>query len=309
MTDVQASVQGDAELDRVRRILRGGVDLHVHTAPSPMPRIIDAVDAARQADELEMRAIVIKSHHHSTVVDVLALQKHGLQDAHAQVFGGIALNSTVGGLNPHAVDLALKQGGRIVWFPTIASPRHIEHHHAHPNLKFPKLDIVLEPEEPIDVFDEQGSLRPEVYHIIEQIRDADAILASGHMAPKSIIAVFKAAHDMGVRRLLVNHPNFVIQANYAEVHQLVDLGAVIEHSLCMYDDRSTFYEWDLDVLLEWLRELGPEHSSLGSDLGQARNPLPSESFVKIVRALLRAGMSEETLRQIVCDNPARLLGI
>jgi Family of unknown function (DUF6282) len=101
----------DARLEKVRRILRGGVDLHVHTAPSPMPRQIDAVDAARQADELEMRAVVVKSHHHATVMEVQALQKRGLQNAHAQVFGGIALNSAVGGLNPHAVDLALKMGG------------------------------------------------------------------------------------------------------------------------------------------------------------------------------------------------------
>ena len=299
----------DARLEKVRRILRGGVDLHVHTAPSPMPRQIDAVDAARQADELEMRAVVVKSHHHSTVMEVQALQKRGLQNAHAQVFGGIALNSAVGGLNPHAVDLALKMGGRIVWFPTIASPRHIEHHRANPNLKFPKLDVTLIPEQPVDVFDDHGELRPEVNEIIAMIRDADAVLASGHMAPKSIIAVFEAAQKAGVRRLLVNHPNFVIGATYAEATYLASLGAVIEHSLCMYDDRSTFYQCELDVLIGWLRAIGPERSSLGSDLGQAKNPLPSESFIKIVGALLDAGMSESDLRQIVCTNPARVLGL
>lgn len=296
-------------METVRRILRGGVDLHVHTAPSPMPRQIDAVDAARQADELEMRAVVTKSHHHSTVMEVQALKKHGLQQTHTQVFSGIALNSAVGGLNPYAVDLTLKQGGRIVWFPTIASPRHIEHHRAHPNLKFPKLDVQLMPERPIDVFDAHGELLPEVHEIIALIRDADAVLASGHMSPKSITAVFEAAHKAGVRRLLVNHPNFVIGATYAEAAHLADLGAVIEHSLCMYDDRSTFYEWDLDVLVGWLRAIGPERSSLGSDLGQAKNPLPSEAFVKIVGALLDAGMSEAELRQIVCTNPARVLGL
>ena len=203
--------------DRVAAVLEGAVDLHVHPAPSPMPRRMDAVDAARLAGEAGFEAIVVKSHHHSTVTDVLALGREGLNNGSgARVYGGVALNSAVGGLNPHAVDLALKLGGRIVWFPTIASPQHIAHHQAHPNLKFPKLTVKLEPEAPVDVFGEDGRLRPEVPRILESIAAADAILASGHMAPASITAVFEAAREIGVRRMLVNHPNFVIEASFEE---------------------------------------------------------------------------------------------
>src|SRR6187431_322226 len=104
----------------VASILEGGVDLHIHTGPSPFPRRIDVVDAARQARSVGMKAIVAKSHHHATVIDVLALRHHGLDEIDIAVYGGIALNSAVGGLNPHAVDQALKMGGRAVWFPTIA---------------------------------------------------------------------------------------------------------------------------------------------------------------------------------------------
>ena len=294
--------------DRVAAILEGAVDLHVHPAPSPLPRRIGAFEAANLAGEAGFEAIVVKSHHHSTVMDVLALEGENGDATGARVFGGIALNSPVGGLNPHAVDLALKMGGRIVWFPTIGSPQHIAHHRAHPDLKFPKLSVKVEPEEPIDVFGEDGALKPEVHRILESIAEADAILASGHMAPASITAVFEAAREKGVRRMLVNHPNFVIEASYDDARHWVELGALIEHSLCMYDDRSSFYHWDLETLLKWIEAVGAEHSTLGSDLGQDGNPLPTESFRKIVRGLLDRGMPERDVRRMVADNPRQLLG-
>jgi hypothetical protein len=294
--------------DRVVRVLEGAVDLHVHPAPSPLPRRIDAREAGELAGEAGFEAIVVKSHHHSTVMDVLALGEPGGNGSGARVYGGIALNSAVGGLNPHAVDLALKMGGRIVWFPTIASPQHIAHHLAHPDLKFPKLAVQLQPEEPIDVLDGNGQLKPEVHLILESIAEADAILASGHMAPASITAVFEAAREKGVRRMLVNHPNFVIEASYDDARHWVGLGALIEHSLCMYDDESAFYHWDLETLVKWIEAVGAEHSTLGSDLGQMANPLPTESFRKIVTGLLDRGMPERDVRRMVADNPRQLLG-
>ena len=100
------------------RILEGAVDMHCHSGPSPFPRKMDHVEAAKQAESVGMRAIVVKSHHHPTVMDVRAMAPQ-LAKVKTQVFGSIALNSMVGGLNPSAVDLALKMGARVVWFPTI----------------------------------------------------------------------------------------------------------------------------------------------------------------------------------------------
>jgi hypothetical protein len=296
-------------MDRVASLLEGAVDLHVHPAPSPLPRRIDAAEAAALAGETGFTAIVVKSHHHSTVTDVLALEHAGAMNGGAQVFGGIALNGAVGGINPQAVDLALKLGGRIVWFPTIGSEQHIRHHAAHPQLKFPKLAVRLEPERPIEVVGPDGRVRDEVYRVLESIKAADAILASGHMAPADITAVFQAAREVGVQRLLVNHPNFVIEASHEDGRRWVELGATIEHSLCMYDERSSFYHWDLDTLIAWIEAVGPEHSTLGSDLGQMDNPLPTESFRTIVERLLERGMAEHDVRRMVADNPAQLLGV
>jgi hypothetical protein len=294
---------------RVRDLLEGAVDLHVHPAPSPMPRRMDGAQAARLAGESGFRAIVVKSHHHSTVMDVLALEQAGVDHGSARLFGGIALNGPVGGINPHAVDLALKMGGRIVWFPTIGSAQHIRHHAEHPNLKFPKLSIHLEPEEPIEVTNGKGTVTDDVYHVLESIKAHDAVLASGHMAPDQITAVFEAAREVGVQRMLVNHPNFVIEASYEQARRWVELGAYVEHSLCMYDEESSFHNWDLDTLVAWIEAVGPERSTLGSDLGQMNNPLPTDSFRKIVGRLLERGTSDEVVRQMVATNPATLLGV
>ena len=293
---------------RAARLLEGAVDLHVHPAPSPLPRRIDAAEAARLAGEAGFRALVVKSHHHSTVTDVLALAAEGRIPSDVAVFGGIALNGPVGGLNPKAVDLALKMGGKIVWFPTIGSPKHIRHHAEHPDLKFPKLAVKLKPEEPIEIM-ANGRVRPEVYEILESIREADAILAGGHLAPDRITALFEAAREVGVTRLLVNHPNFVVEASYDDARRWVDLGAFIEHSLCMYDERSSFYHWDVDTLVAWIEAVGPERSTLGSDLGQMDNPLPTDSFRLIVAKLLDRGVGEDAIRRMVSDNPAELLGL
>jgi len=294
--------------DRVARILEGAVDLHVHPAPSPLPRRIGAAEAARLAREAGFRAIVVKSHHHSTVTDVLALAGEGRIPEGVAVYGGIALNGPVGGVNPRAVDLALKLGGKIVWFPTIGSPQHIRHHAEHPDLKFPKLAVRLKPEEPIEIL-ANGRVRDEVYEVLESVKEADAILASGHLAPDRITALFEAAREVGVGKLLVNHPNFVVEATHDDARRWVELGAVIEHSLCMYDEDSSFYHWDVDTLVAWVEAVGPERSTLGSDLGQMDNPLPTDAFRKVVGRLLERGIREDDVRRMVCDNPAELLAV
>jgi len=294
----------------VDRILRGAVDPHCHPFPSPYPRRIDVKEAAEHYAAAGFRAFVAKSHHHSTAPDVALLKRHGLDEIGVEVLGAVALNNHVGGLNPHAVNLCLAQGGRVVWMPTISAPNHIEHARA-TGLKFPTLTIPLIDDEPIDVFvDGEGSrLRDEVHDVLRMVANADAVLASGHIPAPWILAVFEAARDAGVTRMVLNHPNFVIEATKEEVAKIADLGAVVEHSLCMYDEDSTFHQWELGVLLDWIALVGPERTQLGSDLGQRNNPLPVESYRKLCGRMLDAGMGEREIRMMVADNPARLLGL
>lgn len=293
----------------VHSLLQGAVDLHVHPGPSPFPRRIGIAEAAAQAHQAGFRAMVVKSHHHSMVTDILALQGTPSGQLPIPVFGGVALNNQVGGINPYAVELALRQGGRIVWFPTIASARHIEEHHERPNMKFPTSAVRLRPDRPISVLNESGALAPEVHEVFDLIKQEDAILAGGHLAVPELDALVRGAHETGVGRILINHPNFITGATPDLCREWAALGAYVEHSLCMYDDRSTFYHWPVTVLLEYIRAVGPERTVLSSDLGQTNNPLPVESYQRVVGMLLQEGVGPEDIRRMVGTNAAGLLGL
>jgi uncharacterized protein DUF6282 len=289
----------------ITQVLHGLVDLHCHSGPSPFPRRFDHVEAARDGQErLGMRAMVAKSHHHNTVMDLLAM-KDRLSQLKTQVFGGIALNSMVGGLNPHAVRMSLYMGGRVVWFPTISSGRHIE---CHPeDGSFPTATVPLTVER-IDIQGEDGELRPEVREILDIIRETGALMSAGHMYPTSIRQLFEAGQAAGIRRMIISHPNFVIGAEPADCLEYVRLGAYIEHEIGMYDPEASM-RWDPKTLLDWIEKIGPEHTVLASDLGQATNPPPVDAFRRVATALLDLGLPEKDLQTMVRDNPAYLVGL
>lgn len=290
----------------VKRVLHGAVDMHCHSSPSPMPRRITHVQAARQAAEMGFRALVVKCHYHDTVFDLDAMQDE-LAGLPIEVFGGVALNSQVGGLNPHAADLAFKMGGRIVWFPTISSTAHLcrsEHDESIRSHFVPR--GVMESEE-VDIFGDDGDLLEEVEQILRIAKEADGIVSAGHLAPDRVIAMLEKAHSMGLRKLVVSHPNFIIDADKnTEAQQFVELGAVLEHCLGLFHDEK---HCSFQELLDWINAIGPEHTSLASDLGQVGSALPMDAFVAICEKLLDSGISEADLRLMVVDNPSRLLGL
>ena len=297
---------GGAPDEEAKDLLVDAVDLHVHPGPSPFPRRIGIYEAARQARDAGFRAIFVKSHHHSMVSDI-----HAVRDAVGSlpipVYSGVALNNQVGGLNPYAVELALHQGGRIVWFPTIASDKHICVHND--ELKFPSTTTTMRKDMPVQIRDEHGAVRPEVRDILSLIKEHDAVLSGGHLDVPDIDLLVRTAHEMGLRRILVNHPNFITGATPAQCAEWVELGARFEHSLCMYDERSTFFHWKIDVLLDYIKAVGVRRTLLCSDLGQKNNPLPVEAYGKVVRALLDVGMSHQDIKLLVGGNAGELAGL
>ncbi len=289
---------------RVKEVLDGAIDLHVHPGPSPFPRRIGIREAAQQAADAGFSAILVKSHHHSMLTDIQALEGDG-GPMPIPVYGGVALNNYVGGVNPVAVELSVNRGGRLVWFPTVSSDQHICAHSD--ELRFPTTDHALTVGDALRVIDEHGTLTPAASAVLDQIKRYDLILSTGHMSPDEVTAVLRAAHERGITKLLVNHPNFVIEANEDLVHEWIALGAVIEHSLCMYDDRTSYCNWDLAELIRLINLFGIEHTLFGSDLGQKGNPLPVEGWERIIGELLDAGFTVEQLRTITVTNPSRLL--
>lgn len=291
--------------EEVDRLLVGAVDLHQHPGPSPFPRRMSILDAARDAAGAGFRAIVAKSHHHSMVTDILALRSAGLADLPIDVFGGIALNRTVGGLNPYAVELALRMGGRVVWFPTLSSAAHVRHHEAH-DTGFPTSEVELRPQEVISILDESGAVLPAVRDILSVIAAEDAVLTCGHLGVTESQALIDAALEAGVRRIVVNHPCFVVGASVEQAAAWARQGVYIEHCAIMYFGRPERRR-DFDELMAFVTAVGPGQTIMSSDSGQKGNPLPVTLYRRAVRGLLDAGVTEPETRQIVGTNAAQLL--
>jgi hypothetical protein len=292
--------------ERIPELLIGAVDLHVHPAPSPFPRNIGIRGVAEQAHAAGFRAILVKSHHHSMVTDIAAVDD-AIGGLPIPVYSGVALNNYVGGINPYAVELSLQMGGRMVWMPTVSSEQHICVHEREEHLKFPSTSITLRKTTPIAVLDDAGNLLPETREVLQLVKDADAILSTGHMSPPDITAVLRAANKMGLRRMVVNHPNFVIEANPAQAREWVELGAVVEHGLVQYDNRTTFFQWNVDTMLSFIDAVGVDNTIIGSDLGQKNNPFPIDSYERVLGQLLNAGVSREDIRKLVAVNTGRVL--
>ena len=107
--------------------LAGAIDIHVHCAPDSVPRKIDAIDLARMAKDRGMRGLVLKNHYEPTASLAYVVRKvvPGLE-----VFGGVDLNLSMGGMNPAAVErMAMTTGGygRVVWMSTFDSEAQVRY--------------------------------------------------------------------------------------------------------------------------------------------------------------------------------------
>jgi len=307
MTLLDAELDADRLLpdDEADSLLVGAVDLHQHPGPSPFPRRMSILDAARDAAGAGFRAIVAKSHHHSMVTDILALRSAGLAELPIDVFGGIALNRTVGGLNPYAVELALRMGGRMVWFPTLSSAAHVQHHEHH-DTGFPTSVVELRDQEILSILDENGAVLPEVRDILSVIAAEEAVLTCGHLGVTESQALIDAALEAGIQRIVVNHPCFVVGASVEQAAAWARQGVHIEHCAVMYfgiPERRR----DLGELLTFIKAVGTSRTVISSDSGQKANPLPVTLYRRAVRALLDAGLSEPEIRSMVGSNAAQIL--
>ena len=287
------------------KVLDGTVDLHCHSGPSPFPRRFDHVEASYDAARINMRAVLVKSHHHNTVMDLLAMRTP-LKDAPTPMYGGVALNSEVGGINPSAVAVAINMGGKCVWGPTVSAAQHIAAHNHDDG--FPNGTGNLYEEE-VSVFDASGEISAETQLVTQLVADADILLTGGHLDGESMKAFFKTAHGNGVKRILLHHPDFIVNAAETDIEEMIGYGAFVEHELSMYHPDVPAPDWKIQQLVDWINKIGPEHTVINSDLGQVGNPLPVDAYLFIVQQLLDHGISEKDVRQMICRNTAFLLGL
>ena len=102
-------------------VLAGVIDLHLHTDPDVFARSVDDIEAAEMAKRNGMRALLLKNHVSGSASRAWLAMKTipGIE-----LFGGVVLNKSVGGVNPVAVEVLYRMSGKrgkVVWMPTFDS--------------------------------------------------------------------------------------------------------------------------------------------------------------------------------------------
>jgi hypothetical protein len=297
--------------DRARELVRGAVDYHVHVAPDFVSRRITDVELAKRCLETRQAGFGLKSHYSSTAerAQVVAAAVPGVT-----VLGTITLNRAVGGLNPLAVEVAAREGGRVVWFPTVSSVN--EQHEVLEAGSRDKVPVWVAFElslreaglacEPVPVVDEHGALLPEALEVLDVIARHRLVLCTGHLSRDEIFTLVQAAAERGIEDIVVTHPEFPSQAlTPAAQGALVEMGAIMERVLTTpYTGKAPW-----DRLFEATRAVGAENTVWATDLGQTSNPPVEDGMALMADAFLEAGFAEHEIRTMAVSNTRRVAGL
>jgi hypothetical protein len=301
----------EAPSTRARELVRGGADVHVHIAPDVVERRIDDVGLARRFEELGLAGFVLKSHYTSTAERAAVVR--GVVPGIAAL-GAIVLNRAIGGMNALAVEIAAREGARVVWMPTTDSHAEREHlAHQPPGANLPvwaKVEAEFGERgiqsSPVATLDGDGEPLPETRLVLEVIAEHGLVLATGHLGREEVFAIVRAALAAGVRDVVVTHPDFPAQAfSVEEQVELADMGALIERCFTTpYTGKCSWEQW-----LEGTRAVGPERTLLSSDLGQVKNPPVEDGLALMADRLLEAGFDEDEVRTMAVTNTRRIAGL
>ena len=273
--------------------LTGVVDIHVHSDPDSVPRSIDAIEVAKLAKARGMRALVLKNHYEPTASLAYLVRK---EVPGIEIFGGIALNRTVGGINPAAVQrMTMMKGGwgRVVWMPTFDAENQV---------RFSKED------RPFVSVSRGDALLPEVKEVIGLIAKHQLTMATGHSTPQEVLMLIREARAQGVQRIVVTHAMLApVQMSVAQMREAVKMGAKLEFVYNALIGPGKMFE--IAQYADAIRQVGVDACILSSDLGQAGNPLHPDGLMAFFAGLRGEGFSVAEIETMSKRNPAELLGL
>ena len=271
--------------------LKGVFDIHAHSDPDSVPRSIDALTLTRLMALKGFGGVVLKNHYESTagLAYLASQQAPGLM-----IFGGVALNRPVGGINVAAVErMALVKGGlgKVVWMPTFDSENEV---------KFRKET------RPFVSVSKNGALLPEVLAVIDLIAKNDFVLATGHSTPTETRMMLMAAKQRGVKRMVVTHPVIApVLMAVDDMKWCAEQGAYLEFVSNAIVGTAT--SMTPKQFVDAIRAVGVDRVILSSDLGQASNPIHTEGWVKLFQMLEKEGVTVAEIDRMSKMNPGTLL--
>jgi uncharacterized protein DUF6282 len=282
--------------------IRGLIDFHTHAAPDVFGRAVDDEELAAQAAARQMEAVVFKSHVTLTADRAWLARKHV---PGVRVFGGITLNSAVGGLNAHAVEWMWRmQGGhgRVVWFPTFDADNHVRRAGTASG--------------GIRVVDEGGAVLPAAREVLKVCAAQRLVVHTGHASAEEALALIAAAREEGCDRIVITHAQFdVVGMTEAQMKTAASMGAKMELcALGMLVGPEAPLAWmrhsarvPLAETAACIKSVGAQHFVLGTDLGQTGNPTPADGLQMFVTGLEAEGISREQIHTMGRQVPGALL--
>src|SRR5689334_17179015 len=295
--------------ERARELVRDGFDPYVHAAPDFAPRRITDLELARRCRELGLSGFGLTSHYTATA-ERAAVVNAAVGAPLAT--GSIVLNHAVGGLNATAVEVAARQGARIVWLPTVSALGEFAKVERSANGNVPvwvryeqSLREAGASPGPVPVLDDHGAPRPELLDVLRVVAAHSLVLATGHLSRDEIFAVVDAAVAAGVETIVVTNPEFPShKLTPTDQVALAQRGALLQRALTTpYTGKCTWEE-----IFAATRAVGAAHTVWGSDLGQVFNPPVEDGLAIMADRFLEAGFSEQEVRIMAVENTRRLAG-
>ena len=275
---------------------KGIIDLHYHSDPDVKPRKLNDLELMEQGVAMGARGTVIKAHFSPTAARaalVNQIRREKYPESDFELFGGIALNRSVGGLNPYALETELKLGAKIVWLPTLDSENEFRKAGKSGGIRLAENEkAVLE-------------LSP----IFALIRDYDVCLQTGHLSGEECFPVVEAARKAGIKKIVITHPEYhVVGMTLAQQKQIVrDYGVYLEREYAQ--PIGNCFASNLLSNVEAIYEIGPEHIILATDSGQINTPAWKDAIRESIEYYHKAGITESQLMTMMVRNPGRMLGL
>ena len=280
--------------DEVTTLIQGAIDCHMHGSPDVTERIASDLDLARAAKDAGMQGILVKSHVSPTAARAHLVEEAVGGDFH--VFGGLVLNAQAGGLNVAAVEAEIKLGARQIWLPTLSSVNQAQ---------ISNRDI----SKCVPVFDEAGTLQPQLFEIFDLIAGADIVLGTGHLSAAEIAQIVPIAMQRGVKKVLITHPESrLIKMPLDMQKELARQGAFFDRCFFQMSVKGAA-ALPPEAMVAQIEATGHECSIISTDFGQVSNDPPVEGLKKYIQVLLDHGVSYPAIEVMVKANPAFLMGL
>ena len=286
-------------------VLRGVIDTHVHSEEEYAvleDGSMDIIELARRAKDKGMRAVVVKSLKFETATRAYLARK---QVSGIDVFGGLSLDLSVGGVNPDAVEALAKlklSTAKVIWMPVFDSKAGVLA--SGENRQFVNIS-------------ENGKLTTNTLATLDAVAKHGYSLATSHLGADEALLVVRAARTRNIPVVVTHAAQQPVSMTIEQMKEVVRLGGFIEHTAFGHFKGSQshfsipFYKNARRVTVEdvvrLIREIGVEQTILATDLGQAYSPIPPDGFKWFILSLKRLGITDAEMDIMTRRNPARFL--